>query len=98
MADEKDGEGVSDEDVAAEWAATADDGEDVIAHATEQRLAIGWISFGILEDPPWGLTMPHQGMTDDEHSVLLAELDVAIAGLEVVTVWRRRLSNNQQGR
>jgi flagellar motor switch protein FliM len=31
MADEKDGEGVSDEDVAAEWAATADDGEDLDA-------------------------------------------------------------------
>ena len=66
-----------------------DHGADVIAHAREQRLAIGGLAVRALKDPGAGLRMPDQIVPDDLHVAVDAELDVAIRRLERVAIGRR---------
>ena len=62
----------------------ADDGEDVIAHPSEQRVATHRIPGRVLEYPARHLAVPHQRVADDKHSVTRAEIDVAVGRREVV--------------
>ena len=66
-----------------------DDGANVIAHAREQRVAIGGLAVRALEDPGSRLGMPDERVPDDLHAAVDTELDVAIRRFERVAVGGR---------
>ena len=67
----------------------SDDGVDVVAHAREERLAIGGRAVRSLKDPRRCLLVPHEGVADDLHLAVEAELHVAVLRLEGVSIRRR---------
>ena len=67
----------------------SDDRADVIAHAREQRVAIGGLAVRTLKDPGARLRMPDEIVPDHLHVTVEAELDIAIGRVEGVAVGRR---------
>ena len=68
---------------------TSDDGVDVVAHACEERLAIRGRAIRSLKDPRRRLLVPYEGVADDLHLAVEAELYVAVLRLERVSIRRR---------
>ena len=66
-----------------------DHGADVIAHAREQRVAIGGLAVGALKHPGARLRMPDEIVPDHLHVAIDAELDVSIRRVERVAIGRR---------
>jgi hypothetical protein len=67
----------------------SDNSADVIAHAREQRIAIGGFAVSALKHPRAGLRMPDEIVPDHLHVPVEAELDVAIGRVEGVAVGGR---------
>ena len=63
-----------------------DDRPDVIAHAREQRVAIGGLAVRTLEHPGAGLRMPDEIVPDHLHVAIETELHVPIRRVERVAV------------
>ena len=63
-----------------------DDGENMVAHAGEERLAIGGLAVRALEDPGRRLPVPHESVADDLHLAIAAEPHVAVLCLEGVMI------------
>jgi hypothetical protein len=59
---------------------------DVVAHPLEQHGARDGGALVVFKHPPGRLRVPHQRVPHDEHPVPLAELDVAVGGLESITI------------
>jgi hypothetical protein len=64
----------------------AHDGGDVVFNSLERRFSIQWLIALAAKRPGGRLIVPHQRVTDDEHAVLLAPVDILIGGREVVLV------------
>jgi hypothetical protein len=65
------------------------DRADVIAHAREQRVAIGGFTVRALKHPGAGLRMPDEIVPDHLHVAIEAELHVSICRVERVAVGGR---------
>ena len=61
----------------------------MIAHAREQRVAIGRLAVGTLEDPGARLRMPDEIVSDDLHVAIESELHIPIRCVERVAVGGR---------
>ncbi len=64
----------------------ADNGRDVVFHASQEGITRQGISRIVAKNPRWNLAVPNEAMADDDHLVLLTKGHVSVGRLPVVLV------------